>query len=105
MHSRVHVSPIQNPKLKTYVEIIISENRTQAWKTPHFPHKVTARRGEPGFPEAPAQAGPHRGLGLPHLACTPGPPGSPGAGEDNAPPALAAAITHLLTESCRGTGD
>ena len=51
MHSRVHVSPIQNPKLKTYVEIIISENQTQAWKTPHFPHKITVCQEEPGFPE------------------------------------------------------
>ena len=52
MNSRVHVSPIQNPKLKTYVEIIISENRTQAWKTPRFPYEITACLEEPGFPEA-----------------------------------------------------
>lgn len=58
MHSRLHVSPIQNPKLKTYVEIIISENQTQAWKTPHFLHKVTARREEPGLPEEVGAAGP-----------------------------------------------
>lgn len=51
MHSRVHVSPIQNPKLKTYVQIIISENQMQAWKTPHFPHKITVCQEEPGFPE------------------------------------------------------
>lgn len=57
MHSRLHVSPIQNPKLKTYVEIIISENQTQAWKTPHFLHKVTARREEPGLPEEVGAAG------------------------------------------------
>ena len=51
MHSWVHVSPIQNPKLKTYVEIIISENQTQAWKTPHFPHKITVCQEEPGLAE------------------------------------------------------
>lgn len=51
MQSWVHVSPIQNPKLKSYVEIITSENQTQAWKTPHFPHKITLHREEPGLSE------------------------------------------------------
>lgn len=51
MHSWVHVSPIQNLKLKSYVEIIISKNQMQAWKTFYFGHKITARWEEPRFPE------------------------------------------------------